>query len=104
MLYLKSLVDLPFAIILGSTLGKTVSFAAIPVAILQVIIFFLSKLIGNYITAECIKEICAVSYIILFFSGYNLLVDEKNKFSSVNMLPSIFIIIAIEIAKNLIRG
>ena len=102
MLYLKSLVDLPFAIILGSTLGKTVSLSAIPVAVLQVCIFFLSKLIGEYITPNCIKEICAVSYVILFFSGYNLLVEDKNKFGSVNMLPSVFIIIIIEVAKNLI--
>ena len=104
MLYLKSLIDLPFAIILGSSLGKTVSLSAIPVAIIQVLIFLLSKLIGNYITSENVKELCAVSYVILFFSGYNLIVDEKLQFSSVKLLPSILIIIIFGIIKNLIKG
>lgn len=102
MLYLKSIIDFPFAIILGSTLGKSVSLSAIPVAIIQAIIYLLSKLVGNFITPECIREICAVSYIILFFSGYNLIVEQKNRFSSINMLPSIFIIIIFEITKTFI--
>ena len=102
MLYLKSMVDLPFAIMLGSTLGRVVSLSAIPVALFQAIIFLISKLLGDFITPTFLKELCAISYAILFFSGYNLLVEDKNKFSSVNMLPSVLILILIEIVKNAI--
>lgn len=102
MLYLKSMVDLPFAIMLGSTLGRAVSLSAIPVALFQAIIFLISKLLGDFITPTFLKELCAISYAILFFSGYNLLVEDKNKFSSVNMLPSVLILILIEIVKNAI--
>ncbi len=104
MLYVKSAVDFPFAVILGGTLGKAVCFSAIPVALIQIAIFLASKLLGGFITETCIKEICATAYIILFFSGYNRLVDDKNKFDGANMLPSILIIIVYEIIKNIIGG
>ena len=92
-LFLKSLVDLPFAVVFGSTYGKIVSLSALPVALIQVIIALAAYLAAPFFSAELASQLCATGFIILFFSGFNLMSDGKNKISNINMLPSIFLII-----------
>lgn len=88
-LLLKSAIDIPFAIALGSTYGRIVALSAVPVAAIQVLIaaaaFACSTIFSNEMTAQ----LCAMGYIILFFSGFNLITDRKYKISNMNMLPGI---------------
>ena len=60
-----------------------------PVAAIQVLIaaaaFACSTIFSNEMTAQ----LCAMGYIILFFSGFNLITDRKYKISNMNMLPGI---------------
>lgn len=97
LLYLKSIVDFPFAIIFGSLLGKRSTISAVFVAITQISVFLLTRLFGDFISETCLSQLCAIGYIILFFTGFNLLVDQRNKIKNVNMLPSILIVIAVNI-------
>ncbi len=93
LLYYKCLVDFPFAILLGSTYGKKVGISAIFVALIQVIIFLISKLFGDIISVTLINQLCATGYVILFLSGFNLLVSEDKKIKTVNTLPAVLLII-----------
>lgn len=90
-LFIKSLVDFPFALVFGATYGKITSLSAIPVAIVQIIIAMASRVFGFIFNESLIAQLCSMGYIILFFSGFNL-ISEKNKINNVNMLPGILII------------
>lgn len=92
-LFLKTLIDIPFAIAYGTTYGRVTALAAIPVALIQVLIFFLTYLFASVFSSQLISQLCAAGYIILFFSGFNLIADTKNKINNVNMLPSIILVI-----------
>lgn len=94
-LILKSIIDIPFAIIFGATYGKIVALSAIPVALIQVAIFLIAHVFSSFFTGNIISEICAMGYIILFFSGYNLLSDAKHKISNIDMLPGVFLMLII---------
>lgn len=97
LLYLKSAIDLPFAVMFGALYGKKVMLSAIPVAIIQVLILLIALAAGDFITAEMLAQVCAVGYVILFFSGFNMLVGENIKVKTVNMLPSIMLVILINL-------
>ncbi|MBQ8197088.1 MAG: DUF554 family protein [Clostridia bacterium] len=103
MLYLKSLVDFPFAIIFGSLYGFKALLSAFPTALIQVSLFLLAKLCGDLIPTTCLKQLCALGYIILLFSGYNLLVDEKHKIKNTNMLPAFFLILIYNVTVKLVE-
>lgn len=90
-LLIKSLVDFPFALVFGATYGKITSLSAIPVAIVQIIIAVVSRIFGSIFNESLIAQLCSMGYIILFFSGFNL-ISEKNKINNVNMLPGILIV------------
>ena len=92
-LILKSMIDFPFALMFGMSYGKRTALSSIPVALGQIIVFILAVLSGKFLDEGFIKQICAVGYIILFFSGFNLVCEKKNKINNVNMLASILIII-----------
>lgn len=92
-LVLKSIIDFPFALMFGMSYGKRTSLSAIPVALMQIAIALLSVLAKDFLTTPIIKQLCATGYIILFFSGFNLLCEKKYKISNVNMIIGIFIII-----------
>ncbi len=102
-LFIKSFIDLPFAIIFGATYGKVVSLSALPVAAIQVIIaltaYFFSGFLGNKMTTQ----LCAMGYIILFFSGFNLIIDNKHKINNINMLPSIFLVVLLNLIINVVE-
>lgn len=94
-LILKSIIDIPFSIVFGATYGRKVAWAAIPVAAVQVVIFLVASVFRSFFTSQIIMEVCAMGFIILFFSGFNLVSDGKNKISNINMLPGVFIMLVI---------
>ena len=92
-LLLKSAIDIPFAIMFGATYGPWTAVAAIPVALMQVLIALTAWFMEGFFTNQVVKDICSLGFIILFFSGFNLFSQGKNKVNNVNMLPSILIIL-----------
>ena len=102
-LILKSAIDFPFALMFGISYGKRTALSAIPVAIGQFVIFAISNLAGNFLDANIIKQICAIGYIILFFSGFNLMCEKNHKINNINMLIGIGVIILYNIIQKLWR-
>ncbi len=96
-LFIKTFVDLPFAIAFGATYGKIVSVSALPVAIIQILIALTACFFSSFFNNEMIAQLCAMGYIILFFSGFNLISDTKHKINNINMLPGIFLVILFNI-------
>ncbi len=100
-LILKSMIDFPFAIMFGISYGKKTAFSAIPVAIIQILIAALAMVFGQFLDASVIRQLCAMGYIILFFSGLNLM--NKTKINNVNMILGIFMILLYHIILQLLR-
>lgn len=92
-LILKSLIDFPFALMFGMSYGGTAAFSALPVMLIQLLFFTLSCCFGDFFSDGFVGQLCAMGYIVLFFSGFNLICDGHYKISNVNMLPGIFLII-----------
>lgn len=92
-LMLKSLIDFPFALMFGVSYGKIAALSAVPVASVQILIALSAHFAGNIVSDAIIKQLCAMGYIVLFFSGFNLICESKYKINNTNMLPGIFIII-----------
>lgn len=92
-LIIKSLIDFPFAVMYGMSYGKKTALAFIPVMAGQLIIVIISRICYNFFNPSVIHQICAIGYIILFFSGFNLVCDKKCSVSPANMMVSIFIVI-----------
>ena len=92
-LVLKSIIDFPFALMFGITYGKKVILSSIPVALGQLIILLLTIVSKEFLDATAIKQLCAMGYIILFFSGFNLICESKYKINNVNMIIGIFMIL-----------
>ena len=92
-LILKSIIDFPFAMMFGISYGKKVLLSAIPVALGQLIIALLTVLSKTFLDTTTIKQLCAMGYIILFFSGFNLICESKYKINNVNMIIGIFLIL-----------
>ena len=88
-LFIKSIVDFPFAIMFGAVYGASAALAALPVAAVQALIAVGAYFLGDFAGAEALSRVIAVGYVILFFSGFNMLVAVKKKISCVNMLPSV---------------
>ena len=93
LLILKGIIDLPFALMFGISYGKKVALSFIPVALGQITIFLLTLLSKTFFDTTIIKQLCAMGYIILFFSGFNLICESKYKINNVNMIIGIFIIL-----------
>lgn len=92
-LFTKGLIDFPFAIAFGSTYGRKISLSALPVALVQILIAFIAYFLSDCFSAEMTAQLCAIGYIILFFSGFNLMTNGKYKINNINMLPSIFLVV-----------
>ena len=92
-LFLKSIIDLPFAVAYGTAYGKSAAFAAVPVALMQLGIFWLAHVFSAFFTPQLIAQLCAIGYVILFFSGYNLMPGSKHKINNVNMLPGMVLLV-----------
>jgi uncharacterized membrane protein YqgA involved in biofilm formation len=102
-LIIKSLIDFPFALMFGISYGKKVLLSSIPVAVVQVIIVLLTILSKTFFDTTVIKQLCAMGYIILFFSGFNLICESKYKINNVNMIIGIFIILLYNVLLKLWR-
>lgn len=102
-LIIKSLIDFPFALMFGISYGKKVLLSSIPVAVVQVIIVSLTILSKTFFDTTDIKQLCAMGYIILFFSGFNLICESKYKINNVNMIIGIFIILLYNVLLKLWR-
>ena len=101
-LYLKSLIDFPFALMFGASYGAVAAASALPVAAVQILTLLAAGAVGALFTDAAVSQLCAMGYIILFFSGYNLLCESNRKVKNVNMLPGIFIIILFSLAEQLL--
>ena len=99
-LYLKSVIDLPFAIMFGTIYGKGVAISAIPVGLAQLAITVAAYFAGPFISDAMISQVCSIGYIILFFSGFNLICESKHKIKSTNMIPSIILVLLFGIIKQ----
>ena len=103
-LLIKSLLDAPFALIFGASYGKVTGLAAIPVAVLQIAIAAAAYASSSLFDAALTQQICAMGYVILFFSGFNLMSDGKMKIRNINMLPGILLILAFHIVRRIAEG
>jgi len=100
---IKSAIDVAFGLAFGAAYGKVAAFAAIPVAVTQMLIAAAAYLSADFFTARVVAQLCAVGYIVLFFSGFNLMVKGRYKIDNVNMLPGIFLILLINIISAIIK-
>ncbi len=85
----KALLDFIIVTMLSSTLGKGAVFSAIPVAILQWSVTFLSVFIASFVTEKLIWNISLVGSILIFCVGVNLV--SPKKFKVANMLPALVV-------------
>ncbi len=92
-LILKGVIDFPFALILGAAYGKLVSLSAAAVAAVQLIIAGLAFCFERFLSANLLCQICSLGYLILFFSGFNMICSPRNKIKNMNFIPGIFLII-----------
>lgn len=91
-LFVKSALDFVSAIIFGATLGFGVIFAFVPLLIYQGGITLLASSLSGLLQGELLEQICFVGYAIIMAIGLNFLL--KNKFKTLNMLPSVLLPVA----------
>lgn len=101
-LYLKAMVDFPLGLLIGANYGKIASLSSIPVAILQCLIAIIAYFAGELISQSMLMSLCSVGFIILFFTGYNMLTKSENKIQNTNMVPSVLLVIIFHIIEGLI--
>ena len=92
-LVLKAVIDFPFAIMLGATYGKKISLSAVAVVLMQLVIAALAYSMGSFFTDNLLCQLCSIGYLILFFSGFNMLCLPNCKIKNINIIPGIFLII-----------
>ncbi|MBQ8432590.1 MAG: DUF554 family protein [Clostridia bacterium] len=92
-LILKGVIDFPFALMLGAAYGKKISLSAFVVVSAQILIAALACFLGDFISNNLLCQLCSLGYLILFFSGFNMVCAPKNKIKNINILPGIFLII-----------
>ncbi len=89
----KAFVDFPLAISLGALLGIEVSFSAIPVLLIQIMISCIAYFAKNFFTDVAISQLATMGYIILFFVGFNMVFKENVRVKTNNMIPAIGVIL-----------
>ncbi|MDD4387852.1 MAG: DUF554 domain-containing protein [Bacilli bacterium] len=92
-LYLKSVIDGITAMILASTLGFGVIFAAIPVLLYQGALTGLGMICGDFMPYALVNAFSLVGYAMVAAVGLNFLIQEKIKVA--NMLPALILAIII---------
>lgn len=92
-LLLKGVIDLPFALMLGASYGMVVSLSALPVAFVQIVIALIAYCFGDFISRDLLCQLCSLGYLILFFSGFNMIASPKYKIKNINIIPGILLII-----------
>ena len=101
-LILKGIVDFPFALMLGAAYGKKALLSAFPVVGVQVIIALIAALFGDFLSDNLLCQMCSLGYIILFFSGFNMICSQKSKIKNINMVPGMFLIIIYNIVREVL--
>ena len=101
-LILKGVIDFPFALMLGATYGKKVSLSSFVVVSVQILIAVLAYFLGNFISDQLLCQLCSLGYLILFFSGFNMLCAPQNKIKNINILPGILFIILYHVMKGVL--
>lgn len=101
-LYLKAMLDFPFALLIGASYGKIPMLSCIPVALLQGLIALAAYFFGGFISQSMIMSLCAVGFIILFFTGFNMISKSEYKIKNTNMVPSMIFVILFYILKAVI--
>lgn len=91
-LYLKSVMDGVFTIVLVASLGKGAIFSAIPIFLYQGGITLGAKLIAPVFTPEAMSNMSYVGNLLIFCVGWNLIHGEK-KVRVANLLPSLLVAI-----------
>lgn len=93
-LYIKAMLDFVTAIVLSSTLGIGVAFAAVPVLVIQGAFTLLAGVLSPYTGApvfvETLRYFCMAGYAIVICIGLNFVVDAKIK--TINLMPSLVVI------------
>ncbi len=97
MLILKALIDFPFAVTFGAAYGMGISLSGIPVVLVQLLIAMIAYAAQNFLGEDFVRAICATGYVILFLMGLNLSGISENKVNTMNLLPSILVLIAYQI-------
>ena len=85
----KAVMDLITSIILASSLGAGVLFAAIPVLVYQGAISLLAGVISPYVSDDLIKMFSMVGYALVMMIGINFIFKEVLKVA--NLLPALII-------------
>ena len=101
-LYLKSVMDGVFTIILVASLGKGAVFSAIPIFLYQGGITLGAKLVAPVFTPEAMSNISYVGNLLIFCVGWNLIHGEK-KIRVANLLPSLLVAMAWAFVENMVR-
>jgi uncharacterized membrane protein YqgA involved in biofilm formation len=101
-LYAKSLLDGVSAVILASSLGWGVAFSALSVFAYQGSITLLAGWLGTILTEPVITEMTSVGGLLIFAIGLDLLGIKKFKVG--NLLPAVFIAMAIALSLPVIKG
>lgn len=92
-LVLKGVIDFPFALMMGATYGKKISVSAIVVVLGQLVIAAVAYFFGAFISTNLLCQLCSIGYLILFFSGFNMLCSPESKIKNIHIIPGIFLII-----------
>lgn len=90
-LYLKSAIDMVTSLVLASTLGFGVLFAAIPVLLYQGSLTIAAIYLGNFMSVEFIAVFSMVGYAMVACIGFNFLGKERIKIA--NMIPALVLVI-----------
>ena len=100
-LILKGVIDLPFALMLGAAYGRRTALSAFPVAAVQLLLAALAFLLGDFMSQDLVCQLCSLGYLILFFSGFNMLGTGGKRIKNINMLPGMLFIILYNFVKEL---
>ena len=96
------MIDLPFALMLGATYGKRISLSAFFILAMQIIVALIAYCARQFIGEDLLAALCSLGYLILFFSGYNMLAPPKNKIKNINILPGMILIILYHVMKEIL--
>ncbi len=96
-LFTKAVIDFPFAVVFGAAFGFGTALSAIPVMLVQVLIGLFAKSLAPVLTSGVVSQINAVGYIILLCLGLNLLFDRIVKINTVNLIPSVGVVLLFHI-------
>lgn len=99
-LFVKSALDGIAAMLLASTMGFGVVFAAVPVLLYQGTISLLAGLLSPLISTQMLDGICMVGYAIVLCIGINFVFQKG--FKTANMLPALLVPIIYEVLKGVI--